>query len=107
MQDPRFILLLLMAVGCIAAPVSVIRSRRRAFEAWAKVASVLLCIFGLAWTGLAFSLIRMGDTAADPIGVLLTHARTFLGGVCVGLVLAVLIARPYKTVTSEKAQTEV
>ena len=107
MQDLRLIILVLAAVGCIAAPISVICSRRRVFEAWAKLASILLCLFGLGWTGLAFSLIRMGDAAYGPTGVTLTNARIFVGGVCLGLILALLLARPYRRVTSEKPQARV
>ncbi len=103
MQDPRFIILSLIAAACIAAPISVICSRRRVFEAWAKVASILICVLGLGWTALAFSLIRMDDAASGPIGVILTHARILVGGVCIGLVLAILIARPYKKVTIEES----
>jgi FtsH-binding integral membrane protein len=100
MQTPAVILLIIVAVGCFAAPVSVILSRRRVFDTWAKVAAVLVGIFGLIWTVLAFSLLRMGDAASGPTGVALTHARTLAGGVCIGLIVAVLIARPYKRVTS-------
>ena len=107
MRDPRLVVLVLFAAGCIAAPISVICSRRRVFEVWAKVGSILLGVLGLGWTGLAFSLIRMGDAKSGPIGVLLTGARTFLGGVCVELILGLLIARPYKRVTSEKTPTTV
>jgi len=88
-------------------PIAVICSRRRLFETWAKAASILLCVFGLGWTTLAFSLIRMGDAASGPSGVALSHARTLLGGVCLGLILGILIARPWKKVTSEKSQTVV
>jgi len=94
-----------MAAGCIAAPISVIFSRRQVWEPWAKLASILLCVLGLGWTGLGFSLIRMGDAEYGPIGVILTHARTFVGGVCLGLVLGLLLARPYKRVTSSRTQT--
>jgi len=99
--------LLVIAVACVAAPISVIRSRRLVFEAWAKFASVLICAFGLIWAGLAFSLLRLGEAVYGPTGVLLTHARIFLGGLCLGLVLAVLIARPYKRMSREKLPTAV
>jgi|SRR6266850_7776669 len=104
MEDPRLILLLLVAVGCITVPVAVARSRRRVFETWARVVSVLLCVFGLGWAGLAFSLIRLGDAASGPLGVGVRQARTLIGGVCIGLGLAILIARPYKRVTIEELQ---
>jgi hypothetical protein len=107
MQTPSLILLLVIAVGCFAAPISVIRSRRRVFETWAKVASILVGVFGLIWTGLAFSLLRLGEAAFGPIGVGLGYVRTLIGGVCIGLIIAILIARPYKSVTNEKAQTAV
>jgi len=103
MQNPHLFLLPLVAAACIAVPIAVICSRRRLFETWAKAASILLCVFGLGWTTLAFSLIRMGDAASGPSGVALSHARTF----CLGLILGILIARPWKKVTSEKSQTVV
>ena len=107
MHDPRLIILLLVATASIAAPIVIIGSRRRVYEVWAKVASILLCAIGLGWTGLAFTLIRMGDAEYGPIGVLLTHARILLAGVALGLIIAVLIARPYKLATNEKTQTTV
>jgi hypothetical protein len=107
MQDPRLIILVVVAVGCIAVPISVIFSRRRVWEAWAKVASILVCCFGLGWAGLAFSLIRMAGALSAPTEVLLTRARIFIGGVCLGLILGLVLARPYKKVTDESTQRAV
>ena len=107
MQTPFLIGLLVMAVGCFVAPISVIRSRHPIFETWAKIASLLIGVFGLIWTGLEFSLLRMGDTAFGLLGVALGHVRTLIGGVCLGLIIAILIARPYRSVTNENAQTGV
>lgn len=99
--------LLAMAVGCLAAPVLVICSRRRVFEPWAKVASILVGAFGLIWTGLESTVLLLGDAAFGPIGVALSHVRTLIGGVCIGLIIAFVIARPYKNVADERAETVV
>jgi hypothetical protein len=107
MKALLFIPLLAMAVGCLAAPVLVICSRRRVFEPWAKVASILVGVFGLIWTGIEFAVLLLGDAAFGPLGVGLSHLRTLIGGVCIGLIIAVLIARPYRSVTDEKPQTVV
>jgi len=104
MKNPSLLLLLLVAVGCIALPFSVFCSRRRIFETWAKVVSILLCVFGLSWSALAFSLIHFEDSAADPLKVALSSVRTLLGGICIGLSLGMLIARPYKKVPNEEPQ---
>ncbi len=102
MKDLRLIMLLVVAVGCITVPILLFSSRRRVFEPWAKVASILLCLLGLGWIGIAFGLLRMGDVATGPIEVLLTRARIFLGGVCLGLTLGLMLARPYRKVTDER-----
>ena len=102
-----FIPLVVMAVECLAAPISVICSRRRVFEPWAKVASILVGVFGLIWTGLEFSVLLLGDAAFGPIGVALSHVRTLIGGVCIGLGTALVIAWPYKTATTHEPETPV
>jgi hypothetical protein len=107
MQTLYFILLQAIAVGCVAVPILVIRSRRFVYETWAKMAIILICVFALIWTGLEFSLIRMGDAEYGPIGILLTHARIFFAGVVIGLYLGVVMARPWKRVREEKPQPTV
>jgi hypothetical protein len=102
-----FIPLVVMAAGCLAAPVLVICSRRRAYESWAKVTYILIGVFGLIWTGLESAVLLLGDAAFGPIGVALSHVRTLIGGVCIGLTIAVVIARPYKSVPNERTQTAV
>lgn len=96
MQTPRYILLTIMAVACVVLPISIFRSRRRVFETWAKTASGLACAFGLLWAGIAFTLIHFGDAFSGPIGDALTRARMIVGGICIGVMLAILLARPYK-----------
>ena len=86
----------------MALPAAVLCSRRLIFETWAKVVSILLCIFGLGWTAIAFILVRLKDSGSGPIEVGLGLTRTFIAGICIGLILAFLIARPYKRVTLEK-----
>ena len=107
MQTLYFILLLVIAVACVAVPISVIRSRRCVYETWAKMAFILICGFALIWTGLELSLIRMGDAEYGPLGILLTHARIFFAGLFIGLFLGVVMARPWKRVREEKPQPSV
>jgi len=68
---------------------------------------MLIGVLGLTWTCLEFSVLRMGDAAFGPIGLWVSHIRTLTGGVCLGLIIAVLMARPYRSMTSEKPQTTV
>ena len=96
---------LVVAAGSVALPISVFWSRRVVWERWAKVASILICCLGLAWTAFDFSLSRGGDAISAATEVLLTRARIFLGGVILGLVLGVLLARPYKKMTNKTSNT--
>ena len=96
-----------MAAGCLAAPILVICSRRRAYEPWAKVTYILIGFFGLIWTGLESAVLLLGEAASGPIGVALSHIRTLIGGVCIGLTIAVVIAKPYKSVPNERTETTV
>ena len=100
-------MVLLVAVGCIALPFSVFCSRRRIFETWAKAVSILLCVFGLGWSVLAFGLVHYEASVSDPLKVVLSRVRTLLGGIYIGLVLGMLIARPYKRVPKDESQKSV
>ena len=104
MENPsHYFLLLLVAAGSAILPFSMFCSHRRIFENWAKVVSMLVCILGLTWSVIGFVLVRLKDsvpaTVESPLGI----TRNLVGGICVGLILAILIARPYKRVIFEKS----
>jgi len=109
-MNAELIGVLVLAASSIAVPIEAICSRRRVWEPWAKVASVVLCLLWLGWAGLALSLIHMAqavDVVFDPYGIVLTHARIFVAGNGCGLALGLLIARPYKRVTREQTPAAV
>ena len=69
----------------------------RSYAGWAKIASALACIAALGWAGLGFYLLhpRHLHISRDTYFALLA-VKHLLGGVCIGLVFSVLLARPYR-----------
>ena len=101
-MEIHIILLLLGVASSIAFPCLMFLTRCRIYDAWARVVSVLVCIFGLGWAVVGFVLIH-AETITPGFGVYaLMGAKPTLGGVCIGLVLSILIAKPYKNKTLEK-----
>jgi hypothetical protein len=102
MHKPDIIFNLVAVIGSIVLSIGMFFSRRHIFDRWAKVASVLLCIFGLSWTLLGIRLAHLEASTSGSAHIVLVMMRSFCCGVCVGLLLSILIAKPYKKVTHEK-----
>ena len=83
-------------IGSISFTISVFFSRRQIYQAWAKVASLLVCIFGVSWGITGLILIHWSSSISSHTQFILYSVRSPLVGVCIGLLLCVLIAKPYK-----------
>jgi hypothetical protein len=94
-RDPYFIGLLICVALSIFFPIFVFFNRTLRFATWAKIASILVCIFGLGWAYYGWKLryVFVADMNYDPCRDY--EIRGLLGGICAGLVFSVLIAKPY------------
>ena len=89
------IFLLASAGLAIAFPILVCFSRKRVFAIWAKIASIIACISGLAW---AFMSLRLSDAFISDLNYDFYRAyvlKGLFGGICIGLVFCIIVARPY------------
>ena len=95
---------ILLVVGMILAvmiPIVTFANRCRVYAAWAKTASILVCIVGVAWGFLGLGLLYLNSSMSRQAYFTLGRVKTLLGGICVGVLLAFLIARPYQKVKHE------
>ena len=78
---------------------------RRAYRTWAKLASIFQCIAGLSWGGLGFLLIhwRHFRITRHMYFILLANKHV-LGGLCLGFIFSILLARPYQKKDCEEAR---
>jgi hypothetical protein len=100
MHNLHPLLLLLAIIGSIIYPISVFFSRKRIYAPWAKVVSLLVCIVGLGWGAGGFIFDHLEVSRSTH--VVLQDLRRYCGGIGVWLLLCIIIAKPYKTVISEK-----
>jgi phosphotransferase system glucose/maltose/N-acetylglucosamine-specific IIC component len=79
----------------VAFPVFVCFSRKRPFATWAKIASIIAYIAGLGWGFLSWRLtdVFISDLNYDYFGAY--NLKGLFGGICIGLVFSIIIARPY------------
>jgi hypothetical protein len=91
-------------IGSIYFAISTFFSRRRVYQAWAKVAALLVCIFGVIWGVTGLILIHWTSSISSHTQFILNSVRNPLGGVCIGLLICLIIAKPYKMVTHEQPQ---
>ena len=94
-SDPHFIGLLICVALSIVFPFFAFFHRTLHFIAWAKIASIVVCIFGIGWGYYSWKLrfCFMADMNYDPCRDY--EIKGLLGGICVGLSFSVLVARPY------------
>jgi len=90
----------ILAVGTIFSvffAASVLFHTRRAYSSWAKLASVFACLAGLTWGALGFFLMqpRNPEITRHTYSVLLAFEH-ICGGLCLGFILSILLARPYQ-----------
>ena len=95
---------LVAIIGSISMPITTFFSRRRIYETWAKVASLLICIFGVSWGVTGFIRIHYESSISSNTDFIFHSVRSSLVGACIGLLLCLIIVKPYKKVTLEKPQ---
>jgi|ERR1035437_807859 hypothetical protein len=89
------IISLLVGITCsILLPILVCFHRKRVYARWAKIISIMACIAGLGWGVLGLVLLHSSIVISDRLR--LEGINGMLGGICIGLVLSVMIARPYE-----------
>lgn len=95
---------LIMSVGLVGisifVPISMFFARRRIYLVWAKIVSIVLSVFGLGTVALDYIFWCRSMPWRSHVIVGMAHA--LLGGICIGLALTILIARPYQVVAGDK-----
>jgi len=100
MHTPHIILSLAGIGGCIALMISAFASKTYVFQSWAKIVSVLISVCWLIfWEGKA---ILNHWVLSRSTSIVIEDATRFCGGIGVGLLIAFIIARPYKRISDEK-----
>ena len=71
-------------------------TRTLVYQPWAKVAACVACIAGLTWG--VFGILLYGSVVvlSHDRFTALRHVKGLLGLLCVGLVVAILVTRPYR-----------
>ncbi len=80
-------------------------SRRRIWADWAKHVAIAICGAFLTWGVLALVLDRLYSSMPRDTWAALDHIKGLLGGMGVGMVCTILIARPYQRVNPEAPST--
>ncbi|HVU09424.1 MAG TPA: hypothetical protein VHG89_12855 [Verrucomicrobiae bacterium] len=104
MKITLFFLYLVAIAGSIILPSIAFFSRREVYERWAKIVCVLVCIFGVAWSSSGLVMLHWRDALSRNTFDYIHTARSQLGGAIAGLLLSVVIARPWKKIAVEKSQ---
>lgn len=100
MRDYDVINLFFSAMGVlfpVAFAVYVLLHRSRVYAAWARSAAMIMCLVALAagtlnWPVLQWRNFHLTREAYDKlIGV-----RDLFGGICVGIIFSIWLARPYR-----------
>jgi len=89
----HLISLLVGIVFSIILPIGVWFDRKRSFATWAKIISIIACMAGLGWGFIGLALLHSSVSDLDYSrheGI-----KGVLGGICIGLVLSLLISKPY------------
>jgi hypothetical protein len=100
MHNLQTIILLLGAAGSLIFPISTIFSRTYSYAPWAKLASILVCLLGLAWS--VGGLVLPHLDISIHVSIVLNTVRRDCVAVASGLLLSVIIAKPYKKIAVEK-----
>ena len=97
MIGSKDMILLMLAPACSLALVALtFFHRNRVYVAWAKIASILAFIAGFGWGALGFLLMywRSHYLSRDSYYTLV-GLKGILGGIAIGFIFSILIARPY------------
>ena len=65
------------------------------FAIWAKIASILACVSGLGWSFFSFKLHYAVISDLNYDFDRAYAVKGLLGGICIGIVFSILIAKPY------------
>ena len=102
---------LVLSVAGMGGPIILVCgaffSRNRIYAKWAKTAYIIAIFAGLVWGILGFIVWRPVHVSPQT-WIFLLHIKDWSGGIATGLVLSVLIARPYEermSADSEESQT--
>ena len=88
------ITLLVGIVFSILLPIVTCFSRKRIYASWARIASITACIAGLGWGVLGLVLLHL--TVSVSKSIRLEGINGMLGGICIGLAISIMIAKPYE-----------
>ncbi len=92
--------LISLAVGptcSLALVIFIFFHRNRVYVAWAKVASLLALVAGFGFAALGFRLLDWQSYHLDRASYYtFVGLRGLLGGIAVGFIFSILIARPYR-----------
>ena len=80
-------------VFSILLPIVVWFDRKRIFTAWARIISLIACVAGLGWGFLGMALLH--SSVIDWNYSRQEGIKGMLGGICIGLVISLLISKPY------------
>jgi hypothetical protein len=97
MIGSKDMILLVLAPTCsLALVVLTFFHRNRVYVAWAKIASIFAFITGCGWGVLGFFLLywRSYHLSRDSYYTLV-GLKGILGGIAIGFIFSILIARPY------------
>ena len=97
MIGSKDMILLMLAPACSLALVALaFFHRNRVYVVWAKIASILAFIAGFGWGALGFLLMywRSYYLSRDSYYTLV-GLKGILGGIAIGFIFSILIARPY------------
>jgi hypothetical protein len=99
---------ILLAAGVIfpvAFAVHVFRDNRRVYPAWAKVASIIVCIAGLGGESSHLLLLHWRSIHLTPQTYYeLVGVRGLLFGLGAGFAVSILLARPYRENVERKPE---
>jgi len=93
--NPREIaLLLIVGLGPMFLFVAALASRKCVWAAWPKLAYLLASLAGLAWGIIGFIALEPSRMTPHTLSLLLA-SKYVCGGMIIGFLLSVVIARPY------------
>jgi hypothetical protein len=100
----QYLIYLAVIGGCISLPIIAFFSRHETYEKWAKIVCILLCIFGVSWAVSGFILIHWEHSISRHIYFILRSIRGNVEGICIGFLLSLAIAKPFKKLERDKLQ---